>query len=164
MLPLKYFQCWSEWRWPFLVLSRKIIDRFIFLRLSPPGDRWCGVLGFVPAGNVSSSSTLQIFRDATRLSWLLFPPVYRSALSLPSGQYTHRIFRRWMSNVDTCQSGLPIPLFTFCSRLIESVRMMAWLCGLTVTSRGNSAESMCDCFSTVQLHCPHARGKIVRQQ
>ena len=24
---------------------------------SPPGDRWSGVLGFVPAGNVSSSST-----------------------------------------------------------------------------------------------------------
>ena len=32
------------------------------------------------------------------------------------GQYTHRICRRWMSTIDTCQSGLPIPLFTFCSK------------------------------------------------
>ena len=29
-----------------------------------------------------------------------------------------------MSTIDTFQSGLPIPLFTFCSKLIESVRMM----------------------------------------
>ena len=32
-----------------------------FQRLSLPGDRWCDVLGFVPAGSVSSFSTLQIF-------------------------------------------------------------------------------------------------------
>ena len=30
-----------------------------FSRLSPPGDRWCDVLGFVPAGSVSSFSTIQ---------------------------------------------------------------------------------------------------------
>ena len=42
-----------------------------------------------------------------------------------SGQYTHRSFRRLMSTIDTFQSGLPIPPFTFCSKLIESVRMMA---------------------------------------
>ena len=41
------------------------------------------------------------------------------------GQHTHRRFRRWVSTVDTFQSGLPIPLFTFCSKLIASVRMMA---------------------------------------
>ena len=41
------------------------------------------------------------------------------------GQYTHMSFRRWMSTIDTFQSGLPIPLFTFCSKLIESARMMA---------------------------------------
>ena len=34
------------------------------------------------------------------------------------GQYTHRRFRRWMS-------ALSIPLFTFCSKLTESVRRMA---------------------------------------
>ena len=27
-----------------------------------------------------------------------------------------------LNNTDTCQSGLPIPLFTFCSKLTESVR------------------------------------------
>ena len=42
-----------------LVLLKKIVDRFLFSRFSSPGDRWCGVLGFVPAGSVSSSSTLQ---------------------------------------------------------------------------------------------------------
>ena len=35
--------------------------------LSPPGDQWCDVLGFVPAGNVSSFSTLQIFRETSHL-------------------------------------------------------------------------------------------------
>ena len=51
-----------------------------------------------------------------------------SVISLHSGMSradTHRSFRRWMSTIDSFQSGLPIPLFTFCSKLIESVRMMA---------------------------------------
>ena len=30
MLPLKQFQCWSGWQWPFLVLSRKIVEHFSF--------------------------------------------------------------------------------------------------------------------------------------
>ena len=47
-----------------------------FPRLSPPGDRWCDVLGFVPEGSVSSSSTFQVFRDKSHLCWLLFRPVY----------------------------------------------------------------------------------------
>ena len=47
--------------------GQKVDKRFLFLCLSPPGDRWCDALGFVPAGSVSSSSPLQIFRDATRL-------------------------------------------------------------------------------------------------
>ena len=34
MLPWKQFQCWSDWRWPFLVLSWKIVERFLSLRLS----------------------------------------------------------------------------------------------------------------------------------
>ena len=42
----------------------KIVKRFLFPRLSNPGDRWCDVLGFVPTGSVSRSSTLQIFRDS----------------------------------------------------------------------------------------------------
>ena len=75
-VPWKQFQCSSDWRWHSLVLSRKIIQRFLFPRLSPPGNRWCNVLGFVPVGSVSSSSTLQIFRDASHLWGLLCPPVY----------------------------------------------------------------------------------------
>ena len=50
-----------------LVLSRNIVSRFLFPRLSHPGDRWRDVLGFVPAGSVSSFSTLQIFREVSRL-------------------------------------------------------------------------------------------------
>ena len=66
-LPLKQFQCSSLWRWSSVVLSRKIVSRFIFPRLSPPGDRWCDVLGFVAAGSVSSFSALQFFREASHL-------------------------------------------------------------------------------------------------
>ena len=29
--------------------------------------------------------------------------------------------RMWVSNIDTCQSGLPSPYFTFCSKLFECV-------------------------------------------
>ena len=61
------FQCSSDRRWPPLVLSRKIVQRFLFPRLSPPGDRWCDGLGFLPAVNVSSFSTLRIFRKASRM-------------------------------------------------------------------------------------------------
>ena len=38
-LPLKQFQRCSDWRCPFFVLSGKIVERFLFLRLSPPGDQ-----------------------------------------------------------------------------------------------------------------------------
>ena len=65
--PLKQFQCSSDWRWPSLVLLRTE-DR--------PGDRWCDVLDFVPAGSVSSFSTLQIFRETCHLWGLLCKPVY----------------------------------------------------------------------------------------
>ena len=40
-------------------------------------------------------------------------------------QYRHRSSRRWMSTIDTFRSGLPIPLFTLGSKLVESVRRMA---------------------------------------
>ena len=67
-----------------------------------------------------------------------------------AGQYIHRSFRWWMSNIDTCQSGLCIPLFTFCSKLIESEE--DGMCGLTVTSWGKPAEGMCDCFYLRAIH------------
>ena len=43
----------------FSFFSRKVVWHFLFICLSSPGDRWCDVLVFVPAGSVSSSSTLQ---------------------------------------------------------------------------------------------------------
>ena len=43
---------------------------------SPPDDRWCDVLGSVPAGSVSSFSTLQIFQEASHLWGLLCPQDY----------------------------------------------------------------------------------------
>ena len=64
---------WSDWQWPFLVHSRKITKHFLIPCLSPPGDWWRDVFGFVPAGSVSSSSTLQIFWGANHLWWLLCP-------------------------------------------------------------------------------------------
>ena len=41
-----------------------------------PGHRWRDVLGFVPTGSVSSSSTLQIFWEVSHLWGLLCLPVY----------------------------------------------------------------------------------------
>ena len=72
-LPLKQFQCSSDWRRLSLVLARKVFERFLFPCLSSPGDRRCVVLGYVLVGRVSSSSTLQIFWDANHLWWLRFP-------------------------------------------------------------------------------------------
>ena len=51
-----------------------------------------------------------------------------SVISLHSGMsravYPQEFsFRRWLSTLDTFKSGRPIPLFTFCSKLIESARM-----------------------------------------
>ena len=62
-------------------------------------------------------------------------PTSLSAQSFPfppacPGQYAHWSFRRWMATIDTFQFRLSIQLFTFCSKLIESVRIVAcvvWL-------------------------------------
>ena len=51
-----------------------VADHCLFLRLSPPGNWWCDVLGFVNAG-CTSSSTLQIFQNACHWWWLLCPPL-----------------------------------------------------------------------------------------
>ena len=67
-LPLTQFQCPSAWT---MALSRPFKEERRALaapsHASSPGDRWCDVLGFVPVGSVSSSSTLQIFRDVSHL-------------------------------------------------------------------------------------------------
>ena len=70
MLPLKV----SVFPWLTMALSCPFKEDHIvipFPCLSPQGE-WCSyVLGFVPAGSVSSSSTLQIFQDTSHLWWLL---------------------------------------------------------------------------------------------
>ena len=61
------------------------------------GGRWCDVLGFVPAGSVSSFSTLQIFREASHCEGCFARQSTCSVVSLHSvcpGQYAHRSFRR----------------------------------------------------------------------
>ena len=79
---------------------------------SPPGEHWCCVFGFVPAGTISSSSTWQIFWDASCLWWLLCPTVCaRWFLFTPAcpGQYTHSSFGGLSSMSDCfhlhCQAG-----------------------------------------------------------
>ena len=60
ILPSKHFQYSSNCQWPPLVLSRKIVERFLFPRLSPPGDPKCDLLGFVPV----ASQAPQHFRSS----------------------------------------------------------------------------------------------------
>ena len=77
-------------------------------------------------------------------------PASLSARSFPltpacPGQYIHRHFGRCMLNIGACQSGLPIPLFTFCIKLTEFMGMIACY-GLTFTARGNPAEGTFDCL------------------
>ena len=45
--------------------GRQVIQYFLSLRLSPLGDRWREALAVLSASSVSSSSTLQIFQDAS---------------------------------------------------------------------------------------------------
>ena len=104
-----------------------------------------------PAGSVSCSSALQIFRDTSHLRWLLFPPVY-----LPCHFPLLRYVQGYISiGFDIgcrilTQSGPPISFFTFCSKVTESVMMMA--CIVTVTSWDNPAEGMCNFVKTYLLN------------
>ena len=89
--PLKQFLCSSDRRWHLQAVCPT-------LRLSTP---------------LSARRSMCVW-------WL---PASLSARSVPftpacPGQYTHRSFQRWMSTIDTFQFGLPISLFTFCSKLI----------------------------------------------
>ena len=83
------------------------------------------------------SQAPQHFRSSEKLATCegCFFPASLSSRSFPftpacPGKHIRRSFRRWMSTIDTFQSGLPIPLFTFCSKICEDDCM----CGLTVTS------------------------------
>ena len=138
MLPLKQFQSSSDWEWPSLVLSRKIVERFFFPRLSPRGDRWCDVLGFVPAGSVSSSSTRPIFWQARRMwtsfssqsvCWIIFlhsgisKAVHAATGAFEGGCQTLTYIAVWASH----------PAFYFLQQAYCICKDNG-MCGLTVTS------------------------------
>ena len=85
---------------PFSSVARKIVQRLPFSRkFSPLGDRPWDVPGFAPAGTVSSSSTLPIFRlrrkPLTRVACSALQSV-SSVISLHFGlsraEYIHRSF------------------------------------------------------------------------
>ena len=63
-----------------------------------------------------------------------------ASLSVRSFPFTpaclEQSFSRWVSNTDTCRSGLPIPLVIFCGKLIESEG--DGTCGLTRILRQSS--------------------------
>ena len=116
-----------------LVLSKFKEDHGALLPLSMPLSSrrfivWCP-WHCVPAGSVSSSSTLQIFWDASHLWWMLCLPVYLLS-HFPSLQHvqgsTSTVVlkgRGWPLTYSSL--GFPLLLLTFCSKLTESVRMMA---------------------------------------
>ena len=110
----------------------------------PPGDCWCTVPGLVP--------TSTVLRLVNTLGLRCKAPVMVAfyLLSFPltpacPGQSIQRSLQGWMLSIDTCHSGLLISLFTFCSKLIESVRMIASVVWLS-TSWGSPMERMSDCF------------------
>ena len=101
----------SQWQWPSLVLSTKIAQCFVFLRPSPPGDRWCDAPGVVPAGSAPVSSTLQIFRDRSHMwSLLFFPRTLGSDMPWTAHPQDS-------SEAEQDHSGLFIPLSTIFSFL-----------------------------------------------
>ena len=137
-LPLKQFQCLYYWRWPSLVLSVKIVKRFLFPRPSPPGDRRRDVLGFVHTDSVSSFSTLQVFRDTNDLwGWLRCPPVI-SLIHSGMSRAVHHPPEFSKADVD----HLHIPVWTSYSRksLLSSdqsafcMQMMSWYFSLQCVS------------------------------
>ena len=132
---------------PLSSFQRKIVQRLLFPRLAPPGDRWCDVLGFVPAGSVSSFSAL--LRDASHLWGLLclsvcllghVPSLRHVRGSTPTG-----VFEGGCRPSTQFTLGFPFHFSLFCSKLIESEQMTA-----CVVSWGNPVEDMGDCF---HLHC-----------
>ena len=69
------------------VPAGKIIEGFLFLCRSPPGNNGDDP-DFVPTCSVSSSSTLQIFWNASHSWWWLhFPPVFSPVTSLVSDSF-----------------------------------------------------------------------------
>ena len=100
----------------------------LFLRLSASYDQWWDVLDFVPAGSVSSSSTLQIFQAACDGCFAC-----QSICLVMSGMSSASVFERWMSDFvfGICQTGLSILLFFFffVARALNLWGMACVVCG-----------------------------------
>ena len=92
-LPLKQFQFQSssDWRWPFLILWKKSVERFLFPRLSPPGDRWCDALRCVllNTSDLPRRKPLVMAACPASLPCLLghFPSIRRVQSSTPTGDF-----------------------------------------------------------------------------
>ena len=111
----------------------QIVYRFLSPRISQAIDG--DVRGFVPAGSVSSSSTLQVFRDATCDGFCIASQSICSVISFHSGR------SRAVHPQILTHSSLGFPFhFTFCSKLSEFMKMIP--CVVWLTSWGNPAEGM----------------------
>ena len=117
------------------------------------------VLGFVPAGSVPSSSTLQTFWDAVLEMVALLASLSARSFLLTPKQYIYRCLQRWLSNCDTCKSGLPIPLFVACSLDLWGGGCVVWLRPLDAIHQ-TACTTASTSFSSWrlrshQLHCLH---------
>ena len=147
-LPLKQFHRSSDWRWTFLILFRKFVEPSSFhASLLQAID---GVMSLALCPQVPSPDP-QHFRSsetqATCDSWVPLPPTTLPAPVYPLGHFPSLLHVQGSTPTglsecgcrsDTCQSGLPIPFFTLCSKLIESLRMLAcvaWLSPLEAIQR-----------------------------
>ena len=113
-LPLKWFRCSSDWRWPSLVLSRKTSSRISSFSASLL-QVINGVMSLALCPQVVSQAS-QHFRSSEKQAIYEGCFASLSAWSFPftpacPGQYNHRTFQRWMLTINTFQSGLPISLF-----------------------------------------------------
>ena len=135
------------WLWhifrPFQVLKFPV--RFLFLRVSLQAidgatslALYLQLVSQAPQHLTSSETQPTCYGYFSHQSVCSFEP------ACPR-QYIYRNLGRWLSNLDTCWSGLLIPPFTFCSKFIESVSMVGYVHRVTVAFRGNIAESTCDC-------------------
>ena len=99
------------------------------------------VLGFVPAGIVSSSPTLQFYGDAIKPHKMASFPVSLSARSFP-------LTPIWKSerNIDPCQCGPRIPRLHFCSQVMDSTMKMpcaAWWMPSLQAIQGKTGVTYC---------------------
>ena len=133
--------------WLMMALSRPFKEGHLVFPLSTPLSSrrslvWCPwlwarmyCLKLLNTSDLPRSKPLVRTALPASLSARLFP--FTPACP---GQYTHRSFRKWMLTTDTFQSGVHIPLFTFCSKLANWICEEDGMCCLTVTSWGNPAE------------------------